>query len=255
MQATTVAAQGEAETNFNLARFSVTLSALKPTVPESKLQLKEKVNTLMDAITKMQTDLDLKFVKNSVRASSNVQEKHEWVKQTQEFRGYEATYTYSFQIDDMDKINQVYDVLTSLPQVKVASPAFGLKNRDKLNKKALKHAFEKVQDRFEAECTVLGLSTSDFEIASWEVRYSDSQRSQRVSAATVSAARSLSAAPMMSALGGAADEADSSPLDLVTGLASVTVNLEIGYARKGAPQTLKATVVKESLLAKESAHS
>jgi uncharacterized protein YggE len=247
MQATTVAAQGEAETNFNLAGFTVSLSSLAQTVPSSKAKLKNKVDDLMSALTKLQTDLSLTFVKNSVRSSSNVQEKHEWVKQTQEFKGYETSYHYSFQIDDMEKVNQVYDVLTSLPEVKVASPAFGLKNRDKLNKKALKHAFEKVQDRFDAECAVLGLSSADFEIVSWETHYSDSQRSQRVSAATVGAARRMAAAPEAALASFASDASGgSAPLDLVTGLASVTVNLEVGYARKAATQTLKATVVKES---------
>lgn len=251
MQATTVAARGEAETDYNLAGFSVALTALSSSVPLAKAKLKTKVDELNKAITDMKAKLGLEFVKGSVRGSSNVTEKHEWVKNVQEFKGYEASYIYSFQIDKMDKISEVYDVLTSLSQAQVYAPTFGLKNRDKINKKALKHAFEKVSERFVTECKILGLDPTDFEIASWEASYSDSARSSRVG----SNMRAMSASG--GARGGSAPAAqsysatsiniidDDQSIDLIVGLASVTVNLEVGYARK-ASQTLKATLVKEA---------
>lgn len=251
MQATTVAARGEAETDYNLAGFSVALTALSSTVPAAKAKLKIKVDELSKAMADMKTKLGLEFVKNSVRAISNVTEKHEWVKNVNEFKGYEASYNFSFQIDKMDKISEVYDTLTSLTHAKIFAPTFSLKNRDKINKKALKHAFEKVAERFETECKILGLEPTEFEIASWEASYSDSARSSRVgsnmrAAQSFGVARVMAAGPTnYSSESVNIDTGDEDSIDLIVGLASVTVNLEVGYARK-ALQTLKATLVKEA---------
>ncbi len=254
MQATTVAAQGAAETDFNLASFSISLSAEGKTSPAAKTALKRQVDELTVAVDDMKTKLKLEFVKHSVRASSSVQENWQYVKQERKFQGFIANYSFSFHIDDLDKVSQVYDALTSLEEVTVAAPQFALKSRDKINKKALKDAFAKVSERFETECKVLNLNPSDFEIASWEASYSDSQRSDRVAAHTgrVGAARAMSAAAttysadvsIESAMGGGGPGGDE-PLEIVIGKAKVTVNLEVGYARR-VSQTVKARVVKEA---------
>lgn len=263
MQATTVAAQGSAETDFNLASFSISLSAEGKTSPAAKTALKRQVDELTAAVEEMKKKLNLEFVKNSVRASSSVQENWQYVKQERKFQGFIANYNFSFHIDDLDKVSQVYDSLTSLEEVTVAAPQFALKSRDKINKKALKDAFSKVSERFETECKVLGLNPSDFEIASWEASYSDSQRSDRVAAHTgrVGAARMSAAATtysadvnIESAMGGGASGGDE-PLEIVIGKARVTVNLEVGYARLPVQTAvLKATVVKPSPRSEETAH-
>src|SRR5574339_1021067 len=118
MQATTVAAQGEAETKYNLAGFSVSLSSTASSVPLAKKKLKTQVDELQSALDAMRQKLGIEFVKNSVRANSSVQEKYEWIKNTNVFQGYEASYSYYFQIDDLDKVSEVYDTLTSLKEVK-----------------------------------------------------------------------------------------------------------------------------------------
>lgn len=249
MQATTVAAQGTAEVPYNLAGFSVSLHSTGSSVPLAKAKLKKQVEDLMTALDTMKKDLSLEFVKNSIRSSSSVQERWEYVKNNREFKGHDASYNYSFQIDDLDQVSKIYDILTSLPEVRVSSPHYALKNADKLNKKALKKAYEKVSERFESECNIFSLNPSDFEIVSWETSYSDSQRSDRVGAST----RSAMGAPAAMAMAAGAPMNSSDPLELVTGLASVTVNLEVGYARR-TTQTLKATVIKDSPLSKENAH-
>jgi len=260
MQATTVAAQGEAKSDYNLAGFSVTLEAVRPAVPTAKILLKKKVDALMAALDAMKQKLGIEFVKNSIHASSNVQEQYEWKNNKQVSQGYQAVYNYSFQIDDLEKVSQVYDTLTSLEEVRVSSPYYSLKSRDKLNKKALKNAWEKVTERFEMECKVLGLNPSDFEIASWEASYSDSQRSDRVAAHSrkvAGMARSVAHDDLEGAVACAATAGggapDDEPLELVVGQATVTVNLEVGYARR-VSQTLKAELVKKPTLSQESAH-
>lgn len=253
MQATTVAANGESKADYNLAGFSLSLTSLEETVPLAKAALKKKVEELAAALDAMKTKLDVEFVKNSIRSSSSVHPIHEWEqvdgKNQQVFRGHRATYSYSFQVDDLDKVSKVYDTLTSLNEVATSSPYYAIKEstRDRLNKKALKHAFEKVTERFETECAVLGLSPSDFEVYSWETSYSDSRRSDRVAAGAPRAmmARAASAdsyESVGSAMGGG--QAEDNSLELVAGQAQVNVNLEVGYARKTAQAAVKAQVVK-----------
>lgn len=251
MQATTVAARGLAEAPYTVAGFSLSLSDKAKTVPSAKAKLKNKVDDLNKVLEGLRSKLGFEYVKNSLRTSSSVQEEYEYRVNKNEFIGYVVSYSLSFQIDDLDKVNAVYDALTSLAEVKVASPSFGLKTaqREKLGKKALKNAFSKASERFATECKVLNLNPNDFEISNWEVTYGDSQRGNRVAAGM--AARSTSNSyhsddVIESAVGGAASGSNS--LDLVAGLAEVVVNLEVGYARRVVQptQTIKAKVVKES---------
>lgn len=244
MQATTVAARGLAEDKYTVANFHLSLSDKGATVPAAKDKLKKQIESLNTTLASLRTKLDFKFIDNSVRSSSQMQEDYEYDRKNNEnkFIGHIATYNYSFQIDNLDVVNALYDALTSLNKVTVGSPSFGLKpaQRERLNKKALKNAFAKAKDRFEAECKVLNLVASEFEIANWEVTYGDSQRSNRVagglrahamSARVASNSMALVSASPMGGGGDGDGDADGS-LDLVAGLAEVVVNLEVGYARK-----------------------
>jgi hypothetical protein len=234
MEATTVAAAGLAETQYTIANFALSLSAKGTSVPTAKSRLKVQIEALNTALAKMKADLNLEFVKNSVRTHSNVQEN--WVynrsKGENELQGHIVNYSLSFQIDDLEKVNEVFDVLTSLDEVRVNNPTFGLKpaQRERLSKKALKNAFAKAHDRFVTECEVLGLNHNDFEICSWEATYHDSQRGENVGRRV--SARAYSNSLEGGAIAAAASAAPSDEIDLVSGLAEVNVNLEVGYARK-----------------------
>jgi uncharacterized protein YggE len=250
MQATTVAAQGLAEAPYTIANFGISLSSKGKNVPEAKRRLKDQIEDLNLALLNMQKDLSLEFVKNSVHTSSQVQEDWEYVKNNREMRGYILTYNLSFQIDDLDKVNQVFDVLTSLSEVRVANPTFGLKpaQREKLSKKALKNAFSKAYERFETECIVLGLDVNEFEIANWEANYHDSRRGNRVAGAMAARAFASNAA-YEGAMGpegpvGAIGPGSMDAIDLVSGLAQVIVNIEVGYSKK-----TNSTIKPEAVLA------
>jgi hypothetical protein len=88
------------------------------------------------------------------------------------------------------------------------------------------------------ECEILGLNPAEFEIASWEATYSDSQRSDRVAKGTRLAAMSSrgGGAPVASAYSADSIESAAAPeepaIGFTVGLASVTANLEVGYIRK-----------------------
>jgi len=238
-----------AESPYTVAGFSLSLSDKGTTVPTAKARLKKKVDELNTALDALRQKLGIEYVKNSVRASSSVGEDWEYRSNKNEFKGYIVNYNFFFQIEELDKVNEVYDTLTSLGEVRVASPTFGLKpaQRERLNKKALKNAFEKAAARFETECEVLGLNTADFKIASWEATYHDSQRGERVAGhmAARSVSNSYEAAVACAAPAGGSGGDGETSLDLVAGLAEVVVNLEVGYAEK-VLQTVKAQVVRSS---------
>jgi uncharacterized protein YggE len=242
MQATTVAAQGTATTKFNLVTFAVHLNATEKTVPAAKAKLAKQIEALNESLESLKKNLSLEFVKNSVRTWSQTQESHEWNGNKQVFKGHQITYTHYFDIDDLSLVSKVYDALTSLPEIRVNPPVFGLKNHDRLNKRALKAAWKKVEERFNMECEILGLQSGDFQIANWEATYSDSQRSDRVAkgaqayaaSARVGAARAAPESAMMDDEAVESSAGDAAPaIGFTVGLASVTANLEVGYARKG----------------------
>lgn len=249
MEATTVAAQGQAEAPFNLAHFSLQLSCVDVTVAQAKTRLGKAVGLLTATVDDMGPELGVQVVKNSVRSNSHVAEKREWVENVSEFVGYEISYTYSFDVSNLDVVNEVYDTLLSLHttdevHLTVNTPSFSLKgaNRERLNKRALKQAFQRVTDRFAAECQVLGLEPANFEIATWEANYSDSQRSPGVaralSARSAGASRGLAPKGGDSAMAFSAESVESDAggggpvISLNTGLASVTVNLEVAFQRR-----------------------
>ena len=240
MQATTVAATGTAETKFNQVTFSVHLSEDGKTVPQAKQKLELAIKGLNEAVDAAKKELDLEFIKNSLRTSSNTRENWEWVGKNnnkQELQGYTMNYSLAFSIDDLEKVAKVYDALTSIPKVQVMQPAFSLKikNRERLNNRALKAAWKKVEERFQSECEILGLNPADFQIGNWETSYSDSQRSDRVAKSNrVGAMRAMATAAAVAddeAVESAAGPQEPS-IGFSVGLASVTVNLEVGYIRK-----------------------
>ncbi len=241
MQATTVAAQGTAETKFNLVTFSVSLSEAAQTVPNAKVKLTKAIEGLNQSLEDVKKALSLEYVKNSLRTSSSTQENWEYVgkQNKRELQGFTMTYSLSFDLSDLDQVGKVYDALTSIPKITVHQPAFSLKNRDKLNKRALKDAWKKVEERFEMECATLGLLPTDFEVSNWETSYSDSRRSDRVAkGARAYSVGGAAGSPSMSLGGGGDDELiegssnEEPAIGFTVGLASVTVNLEVGYARK-----------------------
>lgn len=239
MQATTIAAQGTAETKFNQVTFSVHLVEDATTVPQAKKKLTLAIEGLNESLEAVKKELGIEFVKNSLRTSSNTQENWEYVKDKRVLQGYKMSYSLAFSIDELDKVSKVYDALTSIPKVSVMQPAFSLKNHDRLNKRALKAAWKKVEERFATECEILRLNPADFEVSNWETSYSDSQRSDRVAKGVRLAAMARNTnGPVGGAANYSADDIESAAapaepaIGFTVGLASVTVNLEVGYIRK-----------------------
>jgi uncharacterized protein YggE len=261
MEATTVAAQGSAEAPYERAVFGLNLSGHSTSPTNAKRILAEAITELNQTLDGLKEKLSFEFVKNSLQTSSNVQPWHEWDGNKQVFRGYQVYYGMSFEIDNLDLVSRVYDALTSLVsvgddvKVSVGTPSFSItpRTRERLNKKALKKAWQNVEDRFETECDVLNLDPGAFEVATWETGYSDSRRSDRVSnrlggvramAAGAPAMALAQSASIESASFADASDGGGAPLiEIQVGQATVTVNLEVGFARRADAKTIKATVV------------
>lgn len=260
MEATTVAAQGTAEAVYDHAGFSLVLRGLSNTPTAAKRVLADAIVELNQTLDTLKSNLSFEFVKNSLQTTSNVQQKYDWEVNKQVFRGYEVSYSLSFEIDDLELVSKVYDALTSLVtvgdnlKVSVGSPWFTItpRTRERLNKKALKKAWVKVEERFQTECEVLGLDPSAFEVATWEVGYSDSRRSDRVSERLAGgrAAMASSASLSNESIEGAAfapasddDVGGAAPIiEIQVGQATVIVNLEVGFARRADATSVKAKV-------------
>jgi hypothetical protein len=259
MEATTVAAQGSAEAPYDHAGFNLTLSGLSSTPTSAKRLLVDAIAELNRTLDGLKTDLSFDFVKNSLQTSSNVHAKYEWENNVQMFRGYEVYYNMFFEIDNLDLVSKVYDALTSLDsvgsdvKVAVSAPSFSIttRTRERLNKKALKKAWQNVEDRFESECDVLDLDPAAFEVATWETSYSDSRRSDRVSnrlsarpaSAPAGGAMRATAYAESAPIGASGDVGDAPIIEIQIGQATVTVNLEVGFARRADAKTIKAKVV------------
>jgi len=224
MIVTTVSATGETEGKYDLATFSLVLTAEDALVPGVKLRLKTKIDELEDALKFIIDDLKVKLVKDSTRTNMNVQPKYHWDNNNNRVNdGFSGTYTLSFQVESMDKINQIYEALSNLHEVTLHSPSFQLKSVDRLNKKALKNAWKKVTERFADECEVLGLTPTDYEIESWEATYSDSKRPVAPAGARLAAARMVQDA----------DEMVDDAIDITPGAAKVNVGLNVSFKKKG----------------------
>lgn len=225
MIVTTVAALGEAETDFNVAMFHLSLMAEGETAQLANSNLKTQVVELNNTLSKINSDVKAHEVRNSRISSTSVQPHYVYddEKRKNERRGFRASYSLSFKVDSMDKVSQVYDELTKLSSDKLSinSPTFGLKSSEKLNKKALKDAWKKVKNRFSEECKIMGLSDSDYEVSNWEVSYNDSRRT----GARPMMAMSLSARE--ESIGGGA-----APIEIHSGKAKICVNLNVSFQRK-----------------------
>lgn len=225
MIVTTVVASGDAEASHDLATFNLTLIAEDSLVPAVKLRIKTKIDDLDQALKTILETHQVKIVKDSLRTQISIQPKFNWDDNGMRIPdGFQATYSLSFQTDSMDKMNLIYEELTSLHEVSVNSPFFALKNAERLNKKALKNAWKKVSERFLEECSILNLDPLHYEVASWEAVYADSPR-------MMPGIRKL-AVMDMPAQYNAMEFVENNPINIVPGSAKVTVNLSVSFKKK-----------------------
>lgn len=213
---TIVAANGEAEANNDLATFNLSLGAEDTLVSTVKLRIKNKITALDQSLKAILETHNVEIVKDSMCAQVGINPKTNYNTNLPEFQ---AVYSLSFQIDNLDKVNQIYNELSTLHEVTVGTPIFTLKNCDILNKKALENAWEKVSERFLNECEILKLNPEHYEIITWGVFYPDAAKKSNTRTQTYH-------------LVDADDVTHNNVTDITPGLAKVLVNLSVSYIKK-----------------------
>lgn len=222
---TTVAASGEAETAFDIAVFSVHLSANDAVAPAVRVRLRSKIDDLEAAIRNLVDNYQVSILEGTTKTVMNVNQAYNWDANNQRIVTWTGAYSMTFQTDSMDKVNRIYEILGAVHEATVNSPSFLLKSKDALNKQALRNAWARVIDRFADECEVLGANPAEHEIASWEVTYEDTKRDNLGVGKLAKAAPALRAAQFVD--DGPADEA----INIEPGKAKVSVNLNVAFKK------------------------
>jgi hypothetical protein len=225
---TTVAAAGEAETAFDVAVFNIQLSANDAVAPAVRVRLRSKIDDLEEAIRNLVENFQVSILDGSTKTTINVNQIYNWDLNNQRVSTWTGSYSMTFHTDSMDKVNRIYEVLAAVHEATVNSPSFLLKNKDVLNKQALKNAWKKVSDRFADECEVLGINPFEHEVSAWEVTYEDSKRDSLGLAKAKAAPAGLRAAIALDDAA-MADEL----VNIDPGKARVAVNLNAAFKKKG----------------------
>jgi uncharacterized protein YggE len=212
---TSVRAMGTVETDFDRARFTISLEAKGKTKKEAVRALKAKVAEIDKYIDGMCSDV--------IAADSNLSaygDQQIWGEAPRGKKpvaeGHLAWYRRTFATDEMDKVDEIQDALAAHPDGNVAPVSFELKDERPLHKAAVKDAYQNAMRQFQDECEILGKDPKNYEVRSWNVNYQQSHGSQRAMFGVASA----SAAPEAPAI-----ENDA-------GKASVTININLNFTEK-----------------------
>lgn len=218
---TNVFATGVAEADYDVVRFSVTIEGKGKTGPAAKENARAGIDATTATIRALEADginVDRDRLKSSL--SVNAHQKYDRASGEHKKDGYLATYTVTFSSTSVDKASDIQDRLTSIADAQVAPPDFKILDLAGLQRKALIDAKAKVDRRFDDQCAVLGIRESDCSLASYDVRYDDSESA---------GARPMRAAMAMSpeSVGGGPP-----PVEIKAGKARVKATLTISYQRK-----------------------
>jgi len=215
---------GIARGSYDRVRFNLIIESIGHSGPLAKEQARQIINgPLNTALEKLQPQVV--FETPDSHSSFSVLQQHRWDEDLgkQIPSGYCAMYTLHFETKQVDKASFVMDVLTSVESlsktssISVRNPEFVMdpENRRKLQKSALKAAWEVVMERFKEECDILGQNLNELQVLSWHANYTDRKAENR-SYMNACVAEDL---PEMSD-------------DLIqSGLASVEVSLEVEFSR------------------------
>ncbi len=221
---TTQSASGLAQGKFDSVSFSVVVEGRGNTGPSAKEETASVVHELEASLAHLK-EQGINFKNDEDRATLQLSKEHRYDEESGRniFSGYLATYSLQVRSTDVDRVSEIQDVLTSVEGAEVGSPTFGQEpeTRLELQKLALQNAFEVIKKRLTEECEVLELKTDDFEIDTWNANYGQQGRSYSSSNSVVRAR----AACFDESMGGG-------PIEIKSGLAEVSVSLNVGYRRK-----------------------
>ena len=220
---TTISASGEAKTNYELAKITISTFVEDISVDACNLRLQNKITFLHQILESILEKYETQIIIDSMQTEKVSHPKIMGIPNRGNIQdGYKSVYTLSFIIDKLQKISQIYNELCDIHETVVDMPVFSLKNPERLNKKALKNAWQKASDIFSEECKVFGLNPESYEIDNWEVIYPKINKfsmKKTVENAVVDQ-----------------EEQDIIPvrrsINIDPGMAKIDVNLKISFAKK-----------------------
>ncbi len=168
-----VTATGQVSAVFDRCTFRLKTSVLKPTTVKCKEAIRSKILEI-DNVVK-----SFGFVcSGSHKASSEIEPEKEYNSKTSkhEFNGYRYTHTCSFRINDVSKVNEVMDALTSINDVQMDSPLFSIKDDNNLKTQAMEIAFDLAKKNFAGQCKMAGVDYNAFILDSWDIRDGNQNR-------------------------------------------------------------------------------
>lgn len=224
LDVTTVVSSGSATTDYDVAFFSLITHVNEATQPLAKLALKDRVAELEPKILAIMETYKVSIIKGTVSSASDVKPQYEWRGDRNELIGYRGSYIFEFKTDSMDVVSKIYDEFSSLHTVTMPIPNFSLKNPDALNKIAFKDAWRKICDRFSDQCDVFGLDPNNYDIAHWQVDYSDTPA---VKKAVTQPFRAVG-----NAFGQAEDTLEEKVIELIIPTTRVSVSLSVSFKKK-----------------------
>ncbi len=234
MGLTNVSATGTAAAEYDVAAFHLTVTENDKTASGAKEKTK-KVTDQLDKILDGFEIKGLKVTKGTLRSSVFVGIHHEYNHTTNKNvkKGYNASYQMSFQTENVDLVNDLYDALIGVESegLTVHSPSFKVKNIDELHQIALKDAWARVRSRFNSECSVLGLKSASYVIEGYSVRYDESKAAEDGLESTGGARMYAAAASPMGGGGGGSRQ-----LEINSGKANIRATLTVAFVR-GTEQT------------------
>jgi uncharacterized protein YggE len=212
---TSVRSAGTVTTDFDRARFMISLEVKGRTKKEAVRALKSKVAELDKYIEGMFNDVIAADSRQSAFGDQQI-----WAETARGKKpvaeGHIAWYRLTFATDEMDKVDEIQDALAANPDGSVAPVSFELKDERPLHKAAVRDAYQNAMRQFQDECEILGKNHKHYEVRSWNVNYQQNRAPRGV----MMAAASASAAPEAPAI-----ENDA-------GKASVTVSINLNFAEK-----------------------
>lgn len=222
---TSISAQGFVIADYDTAHFNLSFSVIAPKAKKAKQDLKEGQELIQKTLEQLQNK-GLKMGQSTYRVNSSVNPNYVYNRENgiNELKGQLATYSVSFQTQNLEMVNEVYDTLSDLDlnQLTVNSPGYSIKAESELKQQALKDAWEVAKGIFTNQCEVLGLKSSDYVVKSWNVDYSGN---------TSGKARNYTNTMIGSSVEGSSYD-ESSAIQLNSGRAKVQVTLTADYKKK-----------------------
>lgn len=221
---TSIVAGGFVVAEYDTAHFSLSFNEYAPKAKAAKAKLKKGVERVNAALADLK-ERGLVMVTGTYLTGPTVtpNDVYDRVKQVNVRDGQRATYNVSFQTQNMELVNEIYDELSDLDlnEINVPSPTYSVKAIAALKQQALEDAWRVAQVLFANQCSVLGLDVNNFNVATWQVNYSGQEYGGKFRNSTVA---------LNANFGGGGDDDDAIAIN--AGKAKVQVNLTVNYTRK-----------------------